>query len=243
MDPIDVVMLTKNSEYMLEKCLTSLYANVPVKKLIVVDGFSTDKTLEIIGTFSKKHRNVSVLKVEGTRAKAREIGIAQVGSEWFMFFDSDVTLSKNWFEHAVSNLGKEVGAVWGLNLDVIPSLKNKRFLRLQEQVARRCFALRGGTHDTLVLRESVKDIRIPEQLHTHEDAYIINWIRKKGYKVKVGDGIYCLHYKPSENWTMKNAFVQSVLELKCGLIYSRNFKYVLYYPVFMFYWFSQLSQH
>jgi len=243
MDPIDVVMLTKNSEYMLEKCLTSLYANVPVKKLIVVDGFSTDKTLEIIGTFSKKHRNVSVLKVEGTRAKAREVGIAQVGSEWFMFFDSDVTLSKNWFEHAVSNLGKEVGAVWGLNLDVIPSLKNKRFLRLQEQVARRCFALRGGTHDTLVLRESVKDIRIPEQLHTHEDAYIINWIRKKGYKVKVGDGIYCLHYKPSENWTMKNAFVQSVLELKCGLIYSRNFKYVLYYPVFMFYWFSQLSQH
>jgi glycosyltransferase involved in cell wall biosynthesis len=241
MDPIDVVMLTKNSAYMLEKCLSSLYANVPVKRLIVVDGFSTDRTLNIIAHFNEKYNNIRVLRIKGTRAKAREIGIAEVETAWFMFFDSDVMLSRDWFKHAVANVGQGVGAVWGLNLDVIPNLKGKRLLRLQEQVARRSFGLRGGTHDTLVLRESVKGIRIPEKLHTHEDAYIINWIRKKGYKIKVGEGIYCLHYKPTENWTMKNAFAQSLLELKCGLVYSRNLRYVLYYPVFMFYWFMQLS--
>jgi glycosyltransferase involved in cell wall biosynthesis len=244
MEPIDVVMLTKNSEYMLEKCLASLYDNVPVRSLIVVDGFSNDKTLDILGRFNEKHGNVSIVKVAGTRAKAREVGIAAVDTDWFMFVDSDVTLSNDWFRRAASNIDENVGAVWGVNLDVIPSLKSGRFVKLQEEVALRCFDLRGGTHDILIFRKSVTDIRIPEQLHTHEDAYIINWIREKGYKVKVGDGIYCRHYKPVENWTMKNAFAQAILEFKCGLVYSRNLRYALYYPIFMFYWFMQLSfQH
>jgi len=54
MDPIDVVMLTKNSEHLLNKCIISIYENVPVKRLIVVDGFSTDNTLKIINEFNKR---------------------------------------------------------------------------------------------------------------------------------------------------------------------------------------------
>jgi len=54
MDPIDVVMLTKNSEHLLNKCVISIYENVPVKRLIVVDGFSTDNTLKIINEFNKR---------------------------------------------------------------------------------------------------------------------------------------------------------------------------------------------
>jgi glycosyltransferase involved in cell wall biosynthesis len=49
---IDVVILTKNSEHLLEKCLNSLYKNVPVKRLIVVDGFSEDKTLDILERYN-----------------------------------------------------------------------------------------------------------------------------------------------------------------------------------------------
>jgi len=45
---IDVIVLTKNSERLLTECLASIYENVPVNKLIVVDGYSTDSTLEIV---------------------------------------------------------------------------------------------------------------------------------------------------------------------------------------------------
>ena len=38
-------MLTKNSGHLLSESLTSIYENVPVKNLIVIDGYSTDKTL------------------------------------------------------------------------------------------------------------------------------------------------------------------------------------------------------
>ncbi len=241
MQGIDVVMLTKNSEHLLDKCLASIYKNVPVNKLIVVDGFSTDRTLKILDSVNKKHGNVTVLSVNGSRARAREKGIAQVETEWFMFADSDVILSADWFKKAKNDIQSDVGAVWGVNIDVIPNMKDKRVLKLQAIVARECFALRGGTHDALIRRDLVRDIKIPEQLHTYEDAYIMNWIKDKGYKAVVGNEIYCLHFKPAENWSIENAVSGAILELRCGLVQSQNFSYVVYYPFFMFYWFLQIA--
>ena len=241
MQAIDVVMLTKNSEHLLDKCLASIYENVPVNNLIVVDGFSTDRTLKIVDRVNEKHGNVTVLSVNGSRAKAREKGIAQVNTDWFMFADSDVILSKDWFKKAEKNIHSDVGAVWGVNIDVIPNMRDKHILKLQTIVARECFDLRGGTHDALIRRDLVRDIKIPEQLHTYEDAYIMNWIKEKGYKTVVGNDIYCLHFKPPANWNLNNAVSGAILELKCGLVYSRNFAYVVYYPFFMFYWFLQIA--
>ena len=41
-DRMDVIVLTKNSERLLEQCFDSIFENVPVNRLIVVDGYSTD---------------------------------------------------------------------------------------------------------------------------------------------------------------------------------------------------------
>lgn len=240
MESIDVVMLTKNSEHMLDACLRSIYENVPVKRLIVVDGFSADNTLKIIGKFNKQYGNVEIITENGSRAKAREKGIEEVETEWFMFADSDVILCKNWFEKAVHYINDNVGAVWGLNIDIIPNVKNKFFLKSLALVARECFNLRGGMHDTLIRRKLVEDIKIPERLHAYEDAYIVSWIKKKGYKVVIGDDIYCLHYRPSEDWNWKESLSLAALEIKCGLIYSHAFRYAFYYPFFTFYWFLQV---
>jgi glycosyltransferase involved in cell wall biosynthesis len=241
MRAIDIVVLTKNSEHLLGKCLASIYENVPVKNLIVVDGFSTDGTLKILNKINEEHGNITVLNENGSRAKAREKGLRQVRTEWFMFVDSDVILSRDWFRKAEKSIKLDVGAVWGVNIDVIPNVKDKRFLKLQSLIARQCFNLRGGTHDTLIRREAVEGIKIPEQLHVYEDAYIMNWIKEKGYKAVIGDDIYCLHFKPPGNWNLKNGVSQAILEVKCGLVYSHIYEYVFYYPVFMFHWFLQLS--
>jgi glycosyltransferase involved in cell wall biosynthesis len=241
MEPIDVIVLTKNSEHLLDKCITSIYENVLVKNLIVIDGFSTDRTMKIINETSETHGNVEVLKVNGSRARARERGIKQVNTDWFMFVDSDVILGRDWFRKAEKNVKSDVGAIWGVNIDVIPNIKDKRALKLQSIIARQCFSLRGGMHDTLIRRKAVEGIRIPEQLHAYEDAYIINWIKAKGYKTVVGDEVYCLHYKPPTNWNLQNGVSQATLEFRCGLIYSHMFGYMFLYPVFMFHWFIQLS--
>jgi glycosyltransferase involved in cell wall biosynthesis len=237
---VDVVLLTKNSEHLLSRCLASVYQNVPVKNLIVIDGFSSDHTLEILSSFNRKFRNVSLIQMHGSRAKARTEGIRRVSTEWFMFVDSDVLLCKDWFKKAQADISGGVGAVWGLNIDVIPNVKNKHALKLQSLVARTCFYLRGGMHDTLILRKAVAGIKIPEQLHAFEDAFIVQWINDHGYKAIVGSHVYCLHYKPPDNWNLKNGIAQAIVELKCGLVYSHMFEYLIFYPVFFLYWSLQL---
>jgi glycosyltransferase involved in cell wall biosynthesis len=237
---IDVVLLTKNSEHLLTQCLNSVYQNVPVKNLIVIDGFSTDRTLEILARFNGKHSNVKLVQMKGSRAKARTEGIRRVSTEWFMFVDSDVLLCKDWFSNAQKNIRDGVGAVWGLNVDVLPNIKNKFILGLQCMLARKCFYLRGGTHDALILHEAVGDILVPEHLHTFEDAFIMQWIEAHGYRAIVGKDIYCLHYKPPNNWNLKSGFEQAVGEFKCGLVYSHLYKYSFFFPFFFLYWCVQL---
>jgi len=124
MQPIDVVVLTKNSEHLLDKCLDSVYKNVPVNNLIIIDGFSTDRTMKIIDEANETHGNVKVLKINGSRAIAREKGIDQVRTEWFMFVDSDVILGRDWLRKAEKNVKDNVGAIWGVNIDVVPNVKN-----------------------------------------------------------------------------------------------------------------------
>jgi glycosyltransferase involved in cell wall biosynthesis len=200
---IDIVVLTKNSDRLLRECLASVYANVPVNKLIVVDGYSTDKTLEILGEFKKKHENVTLIQDRGTRATARYKGIRRVTTPWFMFVDSDVVLCKDWFKKASRYLQDDVGAVWGT--EVWSTIQSPSMLKLFLWITRKIFDARGGTHDTLVRLDSVRDMQIPAKLHVFEDAYIKDWITKKGYKVIACYDPYCIHYRPQSVWTFKGS--------------------------------------
>ena len=238
-DKIDVIMITKNSERMLEKCLDSIYQNVPVNDLIAVDGLSTDGTLSILHNYYERHKNIRILTDKGTRATARQKGIENVKTEWFMFVDSDVLLCKNWFERALKYIDEDAGAVWGFNFDVIPNMKSKLFKRMSIHVAKECFKIRGGMHDTLIRYEAVKDIQIPKFLHAYEDWYIIDWIKKKGYRAVIGDDLYCLHYRPSSDWSIKESINLASLEIRHGLFHSHTFKYMKYYSFFSLYWFMQ----
>ncbi len=240
MEKVDVVLLTKNSEHLLNRCLTSIYQNMPVNKLIAIDGFSTDRTMKILDKFNQKFQNVSIFQMHGSRAKARTEGIRRVATDRFAFVDSDVVLCKDWYKKARADMADGVGAIWGLNVDVIPNVKDQSFLKLQSIVARQCFYMRGGMHDTLILRKAVDGIKIPEHLHTYEDAFIVQWIEDRGYTVSVGKDAYCLHYKPPDNWNIKNGFSQAITEFKCGLVYSHLYEYTIFYPVFFLYWCLQV---
>ena len=200
---VDVVIITKNSERMLNECLNSVYKNVPVNHLIVVDGYSTDKTLDIVRRFQKKHGNVLLIPDKGTRATARQKGIDHVKTEWFMFVDSDAVLCKDWFKKAERYLGENVGAVWGI--EVWSTIRNPVMLKMFLLVTRKIFDLRGGTHDTLIRTELVKDIEIPKILHVFEDAYIKDWITQKGYKLVACYIPYCVHFRPASVWTIRGS--------------------------------------
>ena len=212
MEAIDVAIITMNSERMLRECINSVYKNVPVKSLIIVDGFSTDATMSIMQEFQEKYGNVKFVQKKGTRATARQTAIQLVKTDWFLFVDSDVILSKNWFAEAQNLIKDNVGAIWGIEIWSV--LKGTKILRLFERVTMKIFEQRGGTHDMLIRRKAVEDIKIPYQLHTYEDGYIKSWIEKKGYKVLGVYEPYCIHFRPETVWTVDKHIELMVSDLK-----------------------------
>jgi glycosyltransferase involved in cell wall biosynthesis len=245
---IDVAMITKNSEHsnghIFEKCLRSVYEEIPAdnfNNLIVVDGCSTDGTIGLLNGFKDRFGNVRILRDGGTRATARQKCIDNVETEWFAFVDSDVVLCPSWFERALKYIKEDVGAIWGVNLDVIPNFKGKFFYNLLCHVSRECFEIRGGTHDTLIRRDAVKGIRIPPDLRSFEDAYIIDWI-KKGYEVVIGDDLYCKHFRPSSDWGATALFKDAYEQIRYGLGRSRKIALFPFYPIHMLYGLVQFKK-
>jgi len=200
--PVDVVILTKNSERLLRKCIDSVYENVPVNRLIVVDGYSTDGTIQILKECQERHGNVIFVQDKGTRGSARQAGINKVKSDWFMFVDSDVVLSRNWFDKAEKLIRDDVGAIWGIEIWSV--LRKTKILKLFERVTLKIFEKRGGMHDLLIRRRAIEGIKVPYQLHTYEDAYIKSWICGKGYKVIGVYEPYCLHFRSNTVWTIRH---------------------------------------
>jgi glycosyltransferase involved in cell wall biosynthesis len=200
---IDVVLLTKNSERILTRCINSIYRNIPVAKLIVVDGYSKDRTIEILNDLSKKYHNMKILFDQGTRATARQKGIDNVTADWFMFVDSDVVLCHDWFKKAQKYIQNDVGAVWGV--EVWSTITKSKTLKMFLVTTRKIFEVRGGTHDTLIRTCLIKDIKIPNELHVFEDAYIKDWITDKGFKVIACYDPFCIHYRPAEVWTLSGS--------------------------------------
>ena len=229
---VDVVIITKNSERVLCKCLKSVYKNVPVNRIIVVDGYSTDKTLEIVREFQKKHKNILLIQDKGNRATARQKGIDQVKTEWFMFVDSDAVLCKDWFKKAEKYLDKNTGAIWGI--EIWSTIQNPAILKIFLWVTHKIFDLRGGTHDTLICTRLVKDIEIPKMLHVFEDTYIKDWITQKGYKLIACYDPYCIHFRPAVVWTFKGSLDIILEALRYGSL-AKMPKFFLAYGFYAFY--------
>ena len=238
--PVDVVLLTKNSQRKLRECVESIYRNVPVAQLIVVDGYSTDDTLAILEGFNRKYCNVNILFDKGTRATARQKGIEAVKTAWFVFVDSDVVLCRGWFKKAQNYIAPDVGAVWGI--EVWSTLKNPKTLKLFLVTTRKIFEVRGGTHDTLIQTNLVRDIKIPFDLHVFEDAYIKDWIEHKGYRVLACYNPFCIHYRPATVWTFRGSLGLVAESIKIGspLMVS---KLIFAYGFYTLYSFYQLVVH
>lgn len=86
---ISVVIIAKNEEKKIALCLDSVkWAD----ELIVVDGFSRDKTVEIAKSFGAK---VIQHKFTGSFADDRNIGMENASNAWVLQLDADDIVSEN----------------------------------------------------------------------------------------------------------------------------------------------------
>jgi len=161
---LDVIMSTMNSERVLDDCLKSIFREIPVHKLIVVDGGSTDRTLEILKTFPKAEVHV---KPELSLGASREFAIKRVTTEWFCVIDSDVVLRKGWFKEHWKYASK-YEAIEG-------SVLNHYEIEVDNEKEER-----GFLFCDIIKTETCKDLSMPD-VPFYEDYIIKKHVEKKGY--------------------------------------------------------------
>ena len=85
---ISIIITTKNEEKNIKNCLMSIEQNKNIQKeVIVVDNYSTDKTIEIAKQFDCK-----IYQKGDERSKQRNFGIQQSNSNIILFLDCDMII-------------------------------------------------------------------------------------------------------------------------------------------------------
>jgi len=223
---VDVVILTKNSiEPCLRQCLLSAKKNIPINRFIVIDGGSTDKTIEVVKEIFPEA--YVIYDKKGNRATSRQKAIEIVETKWFVFLDSDVILNDNWMKHAVSLIRDDVGAVQGrIGPRAITEADEfeKAMSKLRKFYKSKHFTKPDATEiitagDVLIRTDLVKDINIPNYLHIYEDRYIKNWILKKNYAwIHATKEPSCIHCPPEREPNPKTSYLAGFIAKKAGYI-------------------------
>ncbi len=200
---VSIIIPTYNSEKTLPLCLESIrkqtYKNI---EIIVVDNFSTDRTVEITKNYGAK-----VIQVRGERTKAKNVGLKVAKGKYVLFIDSDMELTPKVVEECVK-LAESNPKIGGI---VIPerSIGNSYWAKVRDfersfyagtpiespRFFKRDLALKvGGFNEDIVFYEeatlsykieriglNVKE-RISSCILHHEEGFSLpRWLKKKYY--------------------------------------------------------------
>ncbi|MGV8130097.1 MAG: glycosyltransferase [Methanolinea sp.] len=107
---VSFLILTFNSEIYLKRCLDSVInQDYNEYEVIVIDGGSKDKTLEILQRFSKGYARVQYYTYPKTTiGKARDHGMRHVQGSFIVFLDSDCVLpNPDWLSNMISGFNSD----------------------------------------------------------------------------------------------------------------------------------------
>ena len=107
---ISVVIPVKNEEDMISRCLKAVFSqSYEPYEVVVVDGYSTDKTVEKAKEFPVK----VTYEDYGTVGGARHVGLKNATGEYVAFTDADCMPEKDWLKNLVDGFGDGVIGVGG----------------------------------------------------------------------------------------------------------------------------------
>lgn len=167
--PISAVILTKNEEKNIERCIDSLSF---CSEIVVIDDYSTDKTAEI----AEKHGAVIVeRKLKNDFTSQRNFGMEEVKGDWILFVDADEEVSEKLQQEIVRGMkngtfNKKAYFIprrdywWGTELRYgeVSEARNRGYIRF---VKKDSGQWRGKVHEQYVIHSIVG------HLHGHIKHY------------------------------------------------------------------------
>jgi len=105
---ISICITTFNEEGSIGPLLDSLLSqSKKADEIIIVDGGSKDKTIEIINHYQKRDRGIKLLKEKCTRAKGRNLGIELARNPIIAITDAGCNAHPNWLKNLTAPFSEE----------------------------------------------------------------------------------------------------------------------------------------
>ncbi len=137
---VTVLVAVRNEQENIIPLLTNLtQLDYPEHKLqiLIADDKSTDRTVEIVSTFQRSHKNVHLIRTLQTsphlngKANALQQAMRHATGEIIFLTDADCQVPQNWIRSHLSWYHGRVGMVGGFTLLSRPGQKLDTFARLQ----------------------------------------------------------------------------------------------------------------
>jgi glycosyltransferase involved in cell wall biosynthesis len=200
---VSVVITVKNEEDSILQLLNSL-ENQSLKpyEVIIVDGGSKDRTVEIINSFIASKNSFKLILADGAnRPKGRNIGISAATSDVIAITDAGVVLDRHWLENLVKPLVQE-GAdfVGGVYVQDGESLLQKCIGILQYPNIEKLHVddFIPSCRSVVFKKDVWKSVGYwPERLEKADDTYFDLMVREKGFKIALAKDAVV-------SWTAKN---------------------------------------
>jgi glycosyltransferase involved in cell wall biosynthesis len=170
---------TLNNEDTLDECLSSIVnQDYPDIEIIIVDGHSKDRTIEIAKKYTDK-----IYYDTGTLGRARQTSVEKSSGKIIALFDSDIYIPHDkWLINAIKyfNYDTKVSTVWPVNIAppggsfTVRLYFNHWKLVIEDRIRKKRGLYGGG--NALFLRKYIEEIGgISKSLHWGED---FDWAQK-----------------------------------------------------------------
>ena len=232
---ISIVIPTKNNGDILGRCLSSIEElDYPedVVETIIVDGHSTDQTVEIAERYGCK----VVYEDRGTISYARDLGVRNADGEFIAFTDADCVVDRNWLRNLIKHFDDEkIVSVGGPN---ITPEDDSKFVKCVGDVL--SFLSKPGARYGLDADELIEIFHNPtcnvmyrkwvldevggfnHDLVTCDDEELDYRIREKGYKILYTPDAIVYHYRrPTWKKFMKQAYNYGIGRMQAIKLHSK----------------------
>lgn len=183
MSLISVIVPVYKAEKYLDECIQSVLSQTHSDfELILVDDGSPDKSGEICDRYAKEDSRIKVFHQQnGGVCVARNTGLGASSGEYYMFLDSDDTLSKYALEVLFKDITENdadmaIGTVDSVDFTTKLPEGNPDFVWTETQALEKSIEDNPYTYSScakLYKRETFENIRFEEGRKIHEDSYYV----------------------------------------------------------------------